>query len=723
MRLRLPNYLWLISASVSLSTTLDAANTQSSYIYDDYYTLLEDIEKYTGSEIPSHITITGNGQSVVNGSEHHGFQIMGTNAAHDMTLVTVSGIAAFTGFADSPNLPTESVDEAGAAFMLIAGSQLEFVGYDVNNRILFSNNTVTGSGTYAEGAAMHISGGSNVGNIYADFDGNAVYLNDVSTSGSYARGAALNIGSERAGAPKEVSTTGDIYGKFTNNIAEFGGAIYVGQHGKIGDIYGSFTGNIADGSSRATGSTGAASGGALRVYLSDLSDIYADFKGNIAYGEGSAVNGGAIALTRSSFENNIGIIQGDMRENICYSERSGANGGFFSIMDQVVGQNIHIVDSTIEDNIVATKSGSARGGAFFVDDSAVYIEARQSNVLISDNYSLTGATWDDTSSTVTGGVRDYNAIYSVNSTLNLLTQQGNTITINDSIYASSASQMSISSTSERTEGYDVYLNDAVINWDVIVDNARVKLGSHTHKDNTLSPTGDFVTNAGLRGSTLSISSTSLVNTSASYLNAADSISNKGDIEFTGGDLKIGINLDQADLTDAERSGNYFIQADTIMSNGAAVYGDTVHVNDTLLMQAAASVDVKTLLYSGYDMHDINGTDSTSHDGKQIVMEAGTTMDFDLVRLEIGHATRDDYFDLIVSDDATGPIVHDIDGYEVEFYLGGALLERNEHYQVSTLDDGGLRIHFIYPEPSTVTLSLVALTGLLARRRRRRPAQG
>ncbi len=496
----------------------------------------------------------------------------------------------------------------------------------------------------------------------------------------------------------------------------------MGQHGQIGDIYGTFSANHADGDTHIGGSTGASAGGALRVYQAELSNIYADFKGNTAYAVADSVRGGAIALNECNFGNEEGIIQGDMRENISYSERRVAYGGLFSIMDQEVGQAIHIVDSTIEDNVAASGMRNqvyARGGAFYLEDSTVYIEAQQSHVLISDNYTLLGATWDSNTYSVSGGVLDYNAIYAVNTSLHLTTQQDKTITINDSVYARTMSTLNISSTSGRTQGYDVSLNDEVENWDIMVDNARVQLGSYTHQADTPSLDDDVVTTAGLKNSSLTISSTSLVNTRADYLNEAASISNHGDIEFTGGDLQIGINLDQAGHADSARSGDYYIQTDTRMSNGAAVYGDTIHVNDTLLMQEAASVDVKTLLYSAYDMYEINGTDLLTHDGEQLVMAAGTQLDFDLVRLEIDRATRDDYFDLIVSDDSAGPIVHDTDGYEVEFYLSGNLLVRGEHYVVSTLEDGGLRIHFIYPEPSTVTLSLIALTGLMARRRRPR----
>ncbi len=187
--MRIPSYFCLLSASLPLSSTLDAANVQSSYSFDDYYKLEADIENYTGADIPPTITITGNGNTIVDGNTHHGFQIWGTNAAHEMTHVTISGIAEFTGFTDSANSTDNTATyEGGAALLFVAGSHLEFKGYDENNRITFSNNTVHGNGLYVEGGALVVAGGSSVGDIYADFHNNAVYLSESSSPGSYARG-------------------------------------------------------------------------------------------------------------------------------------------------------------------------------------------------------------------------------------------------------------------------------------------------------------------------------------------------------------------------------------------------------------------------------------------------------------------------------------------------------------------------------------------------------
>ncbi len=106
------------------------------------------------------------------------------------------------------------------------------------------------------------------------------------------------------------------------------------------------------------------------------------------------------------------------------------------------------------------------------------------------------------------------------------------------------------------------------------------------------------------------------------------------------------------------------------------------------------------------MHEINDTE-------HIVLSADTTLEFDAIQLHIGSASYDHYFDLIISD-GLGEITFD-QQYDIDFYLASSLLSQDQ-YVVERLDDGGLRVRFI-PEPSSVTLSLLALAGLLTRRRR------
>ncbi len=726
---RLPLAYLLASTAVlfspAVADTIQPPNTKDHYDYTvDPTTLEADYLEYTGA-VPDTILIEGDGTTIVDGNGHQGFHF---EKLTNSTTITVRDIAEFKGFVSNTDGEI-STPEGGAAFHITANATLNFEGYDRNNRLKFNGQSTSSDGNDADGAGIAVHTGGVVGDIYADFSNNKATFSSTLTEVAYlayARGAAIYV--EGVGA-----SMGKVYGNFTNNTAEFGGAVYVGNSGNIGAIEGVFKNNHAESSLKDGAYTGGAAGGAIRFYKATMSAIKGDFIGNTVHAiksVGSTAQGGAIALNGASFQGGKGYIEGNFRDNISFSDLDNGLGGAFHLIRPTANQPLYFIDTNVQGNMAGTASTTAKalGGAFYIElADSVFIDARSKDVVIRDNYEVVGGTWDNATRTVTGGVRDYNAIYAKNSTINLRAQNstsivdgeevitGHKITIDDSIESEINSNLILDSTSILK--YDVEINAEIRNMNVTVNEGGLILGSYEHKytetikevidGETVTEVvhGQIDTHGSFKGGTLSISEAGLVNTKGENISSATSITNEGIIEFMGGTLSQHINSSGA------KTGDLYILDETTVTSNKQVYADNVVMDDILKITEGATVDVNTLLYEGVNMHEINGHE-------QIVLNPSATLDFDTVRLEIDSATYLDYFDLIISD-GTGYVQTSFDQtYNVEFYLGGELLTLNTDYIIQMPDsNGGLRILFI-PEPSTATLSLLSLAGLLARRRRK-----
>ncbi len=732
--------LCTVAIGVQLGSVYAQSNTISQYDYGPGTTALkENIGIYYGSAVPTEITIQGTagGNTIVDGAGFRGFQFLSSSRA---TTITVKDIDAFINFQDTVDGNYLTL-EGGAAFYIAGGAHLNFEGYDKDNRLYFEGDNSASDGSDNDGGALSVQDGGSVGDIYADFrDNHATFPSELSEEDSgipshlrtYARGGAINVG----GTDGE-GTVGNIYGNFSINSAEYGGAIYVGEDGEVGNIEGTFLANYASAGHKVGGTTGGSAGGAIRVYRGTLGSITGVFDSNATYAarsettsSSSSSHGGAIALDGAQFKEGA-VITAEIKNNISYSESADAFGGGVYIKDQNATKAVYITDSNITNNSVATQltTTEALGGGYYIDLSdAVYIDAVNQDVLMRDNLEIVGGTFDD-EGTLIGGTRDYNAIYAKDSTINLRAFNDSKMTIDDSIESESKSNLIIDSTS--SEKYDIELNAEIRNMDVIVKNGGLILGSyeHNHRGESITTTADFV------GGTLTVEAGSsaadagVINTSADNLNGANAISNRGIIEFTGGTLSKGINdVDMSATTISDgvvvtpgaaagaQTGSLHILGETSVASHVDIYGDTILLDDKLKVAASASIDVKTLLYKGVNKNEIN---SQEH----IVLSPDATLAFDTVQLDIDTAMFNDYFDLVISD-GTGSIADQYSSdFNVEFTLGGRLLTDGLDYIVEQrAEDNGLRIRFIgedvIPEPSTATLSLLALTALMARRRRK-----
>ncbi len=626
------------------------------------------------------------------------------------------------------NFYAEGYHVAGGAIGLYNGGDINFNG--LQNVVTFTNNIVEATSGHASGGAIFVTGGGDISSLRADFIGNEARVNPEDSGQAYARGGAIFVGKFDApidGYPVSDDTcyVGNLYGNFTSNKAAFGGAIYLGEFGDIGAIHGNFIGNIAEGSEQPGGTTGGAQGGAIRAWKGTTDAIYGNFIDNVAYSKDGAAGGGAISFDGTQVE---GGFHGSFEDNIAFSANAEAHGGAFALKNQTGDAEIIFTDASFKNNIAGTGAltpGQALGGAFFIEDSNdVTFRAVNEDVEFTGNHLIYGANWDSENSkwiTDDNTVKQYNAIYAIDSVITLETQNDSTITINDSIGCQGESNLVVDA--HGSERYDVMINDNVATPLFTIENGGVMLGEYTHEDGTRT-FGGFTPNT-LTGeeSHIVIKENGILNSKADYLDQVDTIMLDGKLELTantgGSSGRLVASVNEA----GKNTGEIIILADTTIAANNHVYAHELSVDHLLQIEADTTVDINHLTFHAADMAEINGSAESA--GHHIVMNSSSTLEFDVIDLNVDSLALGDYYDLIVSD-GMGDITLDWD-FEINVFtysVYGTLVELDsKYYDILMLPDGGLRVTIIedtipLPEPSTATLSLIALAGLMARRRRK-----
>ncbi len=721
----------ILTSLIATPSHVQAETPPTSFVYGPDTTPLEkSYQEYNLANRPEDIpldevievTISGSsdGSTIVDGAHQwSGYQVMGSSVQLNNVKFIVENIAAFNNFSDTPDGVAKSMD-GGSVFKLFNGGSIEFVGYDKDNRLQFNNGKATADGATAAGSAIWVEASGQIGDIYADFSNNIITPNPPTATTSYSRGGAISISRWTTAPEDSPLSIGNIYGHFTGNQAEYGGAIYIGPEAVVGDIGGSFTNNAAK-VELGQSATGGAGGGALRLYLGSVGNISATFTGNYSHvtenGLGtsgaSTSSGGAIAMHGSTFtDGNHGKFTGSFVDNIAFSQHAIGRGGAISLTEQSEGSKFSIIDADFIGNIAATNTANAsnaRGGAIYIENwFDLSVTAQSKDILISGNYEAWDATFVENEDGSVGVNTDnikFNAFYALNSNITFNAEGAHTITLNDSITGVGSSNIIVNATSSAQ--YDVMINAEIINTDVDVQQGGLKLGTTTHQYTDKSKTvQEARVSAYLQNSSLNVGAAGTVNTRADYFADATTITNIGNIEFTGGTLARGINIG------GELAGNLYIQGDTAIVGtsgntlGTELNSERIYIDAHLSLNDLVTSHADTLIYRADTMHGLNGE-------TQVTLNAESVFEFNTIEMHIGYAEYSHYYDLIISD-GHGDIV--VDGsYEIEFYLAGALLNKDQ-YITETLADGGLRVRFI-PEPSSVTLSLLALTALIARRRR------
>ncbi len=721
------------SATTPGSTTWTPDNSiQESYGVEGVFTLTqadEDDLYINADKFVKHLVVSVLGTpKVVDGveqaptlngaGEFHGFEVVYKGVSNIETVISLEGIKYFKDLVNNGD-----GNRAGGAITLYNGGSIVFE--NTGDPVLFTGNESNSTTAHAAGGAIFLTGGSSVSDLIANFDGNTVTVVQDSTTTRYARGGAIFVGKFDSTiygyAPTtESSTIGNITGNFTNNSASFGGAIYMGEFGVIGHIEGNFINNTAEGEKQPTHTQGA-SGGALRTWKGTIGSLDSDFIGNAAIAHTGMAVGGAVSLDGTMIE---GGITGYYEGNIAFSEGGIAQGGAYALKNQSGDAALVFTNTNFTNNIAATGTNNisnGQGGALFVENSSdIYIVADGEDVLISDNYVVNNASWNATTRSVgesDNSVRDYTALYVKGSTVTLQTAEGtdNTITINDGIRddnsASTTSTLVVQDNS--SERYGVKLNGQIGVDHLRVESGGVELGSFTHSDGSVS-TGSFSNQ-----SNLTVSANALVKTNADYLKNVGHVSlegigdNTAVLELAGGTLLSDINAGGA------RTGYIDVLEETTVAGASTFNADTVNVGDTFRLTDSTTVNVETLIFTGYGMEDVNDG------GNQIIADNTTTFAFDMIELNFATADPGDIFELIVA--AEGETIDIEFDYEtVVFTVAGQELVDGRDYRVLKRSDGGVDVEIlikvpppVVPEPSTTLLSLLSLGAYLTRRRRPR----
>ncbi len=646
---------------------------------------------------------------------YRGFFINYTGvAAGTKAEVNLKGVNTFQ------NFTTTGSTAYGGVFTLYKGGTLNFG----EERVTFINNhSITSSTGSASGGVLYVEGGGVVSDINADFINNSSGRTATAPSTSIARGGAIAVADLTRTGKKAV--IGDINGLFQGNESSHGGAIYVGTRGQIGNVSGSFIGNTAMGAPHIGSTTGGANGGAIRVWEGSIGNLDATFRDNICYSISGGATGGAVALDYTEVK---GGITGHYENNTVFSGNSSAQGGAYSLKNQIaekalVFTNTDFIGNAAGSAAAATSTAKVQGGAFYIENSAdVFFIADGEDVLMSDNYTIKGAFWNSTTNQIletTSSVKTYNAIYAKDSTVYLQTTAGksDTITINDSIMGEGSSILVVDAAGDAR--YDVIINDAIGLPQLVIENGGVELGTYSPAEGE-DRVGRFSNEA-----SLTIHETGILKANANSLDNVGDVTlhgtsrdNAGVLEFTGGTLNSNINkVTGTETLESVRTGHIDILGKTTFAQNNVVNADTINVRDTLSLMENTTVNVNTLLFHGYNKDDVN------NGGNQIVMDTSSQLSFSTLELHFAEANPGDLFNLIVSNDGVGIV--DIDWTTTTiFALAGKYLEYGTEYVVHALPDGGVQVEILIrvdppiPEPATATLSIIALMGLLGRRRRR-----
>ncbi len=672
----------------------------------------------------------------------------------------------------STSAPTTAEDylranAVGGAIFLETSSEVKLTGDFVGNSASSSVDAAASANNNATTMGGAIANGSVITSITGDFVGN-------SASSSVDAAASTNSNATTmGGAIANTSAITSITGDFIANAATAtvkgtstasssatasakadvaGGAII--NMNTITSVTGDFIGNSASAISYASGfgdtSTVATSrvyGGVIQNGFADpvilgIGSITGDFIGNsttsLATADAStdataraAVYGGVISNSISG----IGSITGDFMGNSVSSTatttstagsvRAEAHGGVIFNSESMIGS---ITGDFIGNSAISTATAAASravfatGGAISNSNGGIGFLALDRSMQFTGNYISTDG----------GKSKSYEAIYNgANSTLNFNAYGENSIVVNDGInggqdYQNSqiininngfAGNGAAIKQGESVLGLGtstVAFNSFVNNQSITVHAGELRLGKFAGTEASV----DYVppTQAKLNNTSLTINAGALVSVQGQLeLDSSSSITTsttgaagqastiKGlaaDSSISGGSLTIADNssLSIQNITLTQIAISTGANATLSLENITLVYDDAISNNKQSLTRDVSS---RSYTLQGLDVGEADITGSLTLDVTMMGSEYSALED----ALAGGAGV---FFTVEGLEDARF-----VEGLRVSFNINGGLYQS----EIGGGTGGGAQFSLIIPEPSTATLSLLALAGLLARRRR------
>ncbi len=659
----------------------------------------------------------------------------------------------------------------GAIYQYQASVSTIQASFESNHAEAHIDNSLAG---YAYGGAIYNSESKTSTSIHATFTNNYVFATAVNSSSARAYGGALHNSESTL-----QSVTGSFEGNYsradvaTGSSLVYGGAIY-SLDGTIDSIEANFTRNYAD-SNTVTGNA-TANGGALYMLARNETPIIRNITGTFTanYAEasnesfsflGAMAYGGAIYAATE-----IGVIKADFIGNyVTASSTAGstveAQGGALTT-DNIIAQLTGNFYGNYTSATSTSANASSIGGAIR-NEGTIGIVALESSVNFTGNYSELN------------GVRTSSALFSnsyfsfyegkqITATFSMNAYGEQRIIVNDGISGGTSDvDNQIINVNDGRDGKGnaldrsgtlahstVEFNNIVEHHTINVHGGTLELGSYAGGSITLADGKTQQVEASvadLRASSLHVMEAGTLIASASSLGSthdSNVITNSGKITLTSGELSNDITSagqgviqiaqgttinatlqmnEQSTLSDELHATNILhgvtlgtqakILGDAANSiNNAAVTlidgtvelaGDQVQYHDALALADGATINALELLVSAeveklegsFTLH-ITADDSASKSFFTALEEAPTA----------GIWWRD------LNDDAVTTLS---DSFELTTDL---LISVNgkafQPLQVFEHDGGLLFSVQPVPEPSTATLSLLALTALCSRRRRR-----
>ena len=727
------------------------------------------------------ITLSGNGsvsfsENTANSSydDAHGGAIYGSS----YSTITLSGNGSVSFSGNTASTTGSSSDAYGGA---IYGSSSSTITLSDNESVSFSENTASttsSSFSYASGGAIYGSSTINLsGNGSVTFSGNTVsgkYAYGGAIYGDYDSTITLSDNESVSLSGNTASTTG-------SSSDASGGAIYGGTITLSDTESVSFSGNTASGSSSSSAYGGAIFGSSYStITLSGNESV--SFSENTASSSDYDAFGGAIFGDSSSTITLSGNGSVSFSGNTASSRYSDAFGGAidgYSSSTITLSGNESV---SFSENTVSTtdSSSDAFGGAIYGDSGSTITLSGNESVSFSGNtassssyFAYGGAVYGYSSITLSG---NGSVSFSGNTASGKFAYGGaiygddsSSITLSDNGSVSFSGNTASGSSDAYGGAIRVYGHLFIQNNDSVLFEKNVEKSGSSYRLRSIDAggSGNVISLSAAEGKSIEfrdsvyIASGSTFNLNADYTDDEGVVHKQtGDIIFTGA-------YTEADLLAVK--GSKGTAAEILNSRTSEVYtqtklyGGRLRVEDGAIYQgqgiiahagSEATVLVKdaTLSHSGYDLTFNAGTTlelvGDSKLAGNLMMLSGSILSLDSTmnlngsltlgnEVVLGGGLLDDILSMKAGDTLT--LVSGLESLHLQTQslirsleyitlLSGELVNASDYFVnlkgysglVFSYDSNTQTLNVIYaiPEPTTTTLSLLALAALAARRRRK-----